>query len=59
MPTQKQGKSTSKQLGNHLDSTQDFSNIDIITLVGTMTKEDEAFYTNIFLSDDDNTKYNP
>ena len=37
----------------------DLHKIDIITLVGTMTKEEKAFYTNIFLSEKENNKYNP
>ena len=48
-PAHMRAKSTSKQLGDHLDTIPDLQKkIDIITLVGTMTKEEKAFYTNIF-----------
>ena len=49
-PARMRALSTSKRLGQILDTLPDLHKIDIITLVGTMTKEEKAFYTNIFLS---------
>ena len=53
-PARTQAKSTSECLGDYLDTTANFHNLDIITLVGTMTKEEKAFYTHLFLSDTNN-----
>ena len=52
-------KSTLDHLCDHLDTMPNLHKIDIVTLVGTMTKEEKAFYTNIFLTDAKNNKYNP
>ena len=59
MPACTHAKSMSEQLGHHLDTMPDLDKIDIITLVGTMTKEKKVFYTNIFLSEKYNNRYNP
>ena len=58
-PARTRAKSISDKLGKHLDTTANLHQIDIITLVGTMTKEEKAFYTNLFLSDSKNRKYKP
>ena len=58
-PARSRAKSTSERLGHHLDTMSELNKIDIITLVGTMTKEEKAFYTNVFLSDKVTDKYNP
>ena len=58
-PARTHAKSTSEQLGHHLDTIPHLHKIDIITLVGTMTKEEKAFNTNIFLSEKETNKYNP
>ena len=57
-PARMRALSTSKRLGQFLDTLPDLHKIDIITLVGTMTKEEKSFYTNIFLSQTQNNKYN-
>ena len=54
-----QALSTSERLGKFLDTLPDLHKIDIITLLGTMTKEEKAFYMNIFLSQMQTNKYNP
>ena len=33
--------------------------IDILTLVGTMTKEEKAFFTNMFLNEADDPRFKP
>ena len=55
---QTNAKSISVHLGDYLDITVALHILDIITLVGTMTKEEKAFYTYLFLSDADNPKFN-
>ena len=52
-------KSTSEKLGDYLDTTPNLHNQDVVTLVGTMTKEENAFYTHLFLKDDRSNRYNP
>ena len=52
-------KSMSEKLGNYLDTTPNLHNQDVVTLVSTMTKEEKAFYTHLFLKDDYSDKYNP
>ena len=42
-----------------MDTTANLHKIEIVTLVGTITKEEKVFYTNLFLSDEENEKYNP
>ena len=51
--------STSEKLAEYFDTTRDLHKIDVITLVGTMTKEEKGFYINLFLSDTDERRYNP
>ena len=46
------------KLGKYLDGIA-LHSLDIITLVGTMTKEEKAFYTNAFLTDETVPDYNP
>ena len=59
MPARMRALSTSERLGQFLDTLPNLHMIDIITLVGTMTKEEKAFYTNTFLSQTPTNKYNP
>ena len=47
------------KLGKYLDTTEDHHAVDIITLVGTMTKEEKAFYTNMFLQEEENSNFKP
>ena len=42
-----------------LDTTDEDHIIYIVTLVGTMTKEEKAFYTNMFFNDSDNPNFKP
>ena len=58
-PARTRAKSISKNLGNYLDTTGNLHDLDIVTLIGTMTKEEKAFYTHLFLSDSDNSDFNP
>jgi len=51
-------RSISEKLAEYLDTTIDLHKIDIITLVGTMTKEEKGFYTNLFLSEKEVSRYN-
>ena len=47
-PARTRAKSISKRLGDYLDTTGNLNDLDIITLVGTMTKEEKPFYSHLF-----------
>ena len=47
------------KLGKFLDYTPEDHVIDILTLVGTMTKEEKAFFTNMFLNESDDPSFKP
>ena len=54
-----QAKDFAFKLGKFLDSTPADHVIDILTLVGTMTKEKKAFFTNMFLNEGDDPRFKP
>ena len=47
------------KLAKFLDTIPEDHVIDILTLVGTMTKEEKAFFTNMFLNDGDDPRFKP
>ena len=55
--TRRQAKDFAFKLGKYLDTTRDLHEVDIVTLVGTMTKKEKAIYTNTFLDEDVHDQY--